>query len=64
MNNIAKRVILIILSYMLIETTFYSSNETVISAIYVLGLITLTILYYKLLELILNETSKRIGKTR
>lgn len=64
MNNTAKRVILIILSYMLIETTFYSSNETVISAIYILGLIALTILYYKLLELILNETSKRIRKTR
>lgn len=64
MNNTTKRVILIILSYMLIETTFYSSNDFIIGAIYILGLITLTVLYYKLLETILNETSKRFGKKR
>lgn len=57
-----KKCILILLTYMLCEFTYYISNDIVIMGIYFFGLAVLGLLYYKLMEAILDATNKRFKK--
>jgi hypothetical protein len=57
-----KKGILILLAFMLCEFTFFISNETMIFLIYLVGLSILGLGYYKIMEYIINETSRRFKK--
>ncbi len=57
-----KKGILILLAFMLCEFTFFISNITMISLIYLVGLSILGLGYYKIMEYIINETSRRFKK--
>lgn len=57
-----KRSILIILAFMLCEFTFYTRNESITVLIYFVGLSLLGLGYYKIMEYIINETSRRFKK--
>lgn len=57
-----KKGILILLAFMLCEFTFFASNETIMFLIYVTGLSILGLGYYKIMEYIINETSRRFKK--
>lgn len=57
-----KKSILVLLAFMLCETTYYMSNEAIIFLVYFLGLSILGLGYYKIMEYIIDETSKRFKK--
>lgn len=57
-----KRIFLIIYTILLCEITMYTVNTTLMILIYFLGLTVIGMGYYKGMEFILNETSKRFKK--
>lgn len=57
-----KKGLLILLAFMLCEFTFFVSNTAIMFLIYLVGLSILGLGYYKVMEYIINETSRRFKK--
>lgn len=57
-----KKGLLILLAFMLCEFTFFVSNAAIMFLIYLIGLSILGLGYYKVMEYIINETSRRFKK--